>query len=105
MKTNSLHHVALAAVALCAAGFALAPALAQEAPRWTPGRESVTITAKANRNYRVVLSSSHLGEAIMVSASIPVPYHDLDLTKEQKDQIYRGNAERLLKLKTVAATK
>ena len=29
----------------------------------------------------------------------------LDLTKEQKDQIFRGNAERLLKLKTVAATK
>jgi aminocarboxymuconate-semialdehyde decarboxylase len=27
----------------------------------------------------------------------------LDLTKEQKDQIYRGNAERLLKLKSVAA--
>jgi aminocarboxymuconate-semialdehyde decarboxylase len=29
----------------------------------------------------------------------------LDLTKEQKDQIYRGNAERLLKLKSVAATR
>jgi predicted TIM-barrel fold metal-dependent hydrolase len=29
----------------------------------------------------------------------------LDLTKEQKDQIYRGNAERLLKLKSAAATK
>jgi len=27
----------------------------------------------------------------------------LDLTKEQKDQIYRGNAERILKLKSVAA--
>jgi len=27
----------------------------------------------------------------------------LDLTKEQKDRIYRGNAERLLKLKSVAA--
>jgi predicted TIM-barrel fold metal-dependent hydrolase len=27
----------------------------------------------------------------------------LDLTKEQKEQIYRGNAERLLKLKSVAA--
>ena len=29
----------------------------------------------------------------------------LDLTKEQKDQIYRGNAEKLLKLKSVAATR
>src|SRR5919204_4729846 len=29
----------------------------------------------------------------------------LDLTKEQKDQIYRGNAEKLLKLKTVAASR
>jgi uncharacterized protein len=29
----------------------------------------------------------------------------LELTKEQKDQIYRGNAERLLKLKTTAAAK
>jgi len=28
---------------------------------------------------------------------------DLDLTKEQKDRIYRGNAEKLLKLKSVAA--
>jgi predicted TIM-barrel fold metal-dependent hydrolase len=27
----------------------------------------------------------------------------LDLTKEQKDKIYRGNAERLLKLQPVAA--
>jgi hypothetical protein len=29
----------------------------------------------------------------------------LDLTKEQKDRIYRGNAERLLKLQTVSARK
>ena len=81
MKTQSLHHLVLAAAMLASAG--LAPALAQDAAaRWTPTRENVTITAKAQRNYRVVLSSSHLGEAIMVSASIPVPYNDLDLTKD-----------------------
>jgi aminocarboxymuconate-semialdehyde decarboxylase len=29
---------------------------------------------------------------------------ELELTKEQKDQIYRGNAERLLKLKSASAS-
>lgn len=83
MKTESLHQLALAALLLSSAALAIGPAFAQEAaPRWTPGRESVTITATASRNYRMVLSSTHLGEAIMVSASIPVPYHDLDLTKD-----------------------
>ena len=81
MKT--LHHLLLAALLTCivAAG---GPALAQQAaPRWKPGLESVIISAqKPMRNYRLVLSSSHLGEAFFISASIDVPFGDLDLAKE-----------------------
>jgi UrcA family protein len=80
MKTNSLHHLMLAAIMLASAGSG--PVLAQPVVKWSPNRESVTITATASKNYRVILSNSHLGEAMMVSASIPVPYNDLDLTKD-----------------------
>jgi len=81
MKT--LHHLLLAATLILAAT-ASAPALAQPAgPRWKPSLESVIISAqKPMRNYRMVLSSSHLGEAYFVSASIDVPYSDLDLAKD-----------------------
>ena len=34
------------------------------------------------KNWRDALTASHLGKAFMVSASIPVPYSDLDLAKE-----------------------
>jgi UrcA family protein len=81
MKT--LHHLLLAALltSIAAPG---GPALAQQAvPRWKPGLESVIISAqKPMRNYRVVLSASHLGEAFVVSASLDVPYSDLDLVKQ-----------------------
>lgn len=85
MKTQSLHHkhLLLSALLLVSGGLTIGPALAQQAAaKWTPSRESVTITAKATKNYRLVLTNSHLGEAMMVSASIPVPYNDLDLSKD-----------------------
>ena len=59
------------------------PALAQQAPtKWVPTRESITISATPTRNYRIILTGSHLGEAFVVSASMAVPYSDLNLTKD-----------------------
>jgi UrcA family protein len=82
MKT--LHHLILAAIASIGTSAANGPALGQDAPaKWKPTLESVIISAqKPMRNYRLVLSSSHLGEAFFVSASIDVPYNDLDLIQD-----------------------
>jgi UrcA family protein len=85
MKTTSLHHLMLSAItAFIGSALAGGPALAQQAtPRWKPSLESVIISAqKSNRNYRLVLSNSRIGEAFLVSASMEVPYSDLDLAKE-----------------------
>ncbi|HEX4637683.1 MAG TPA: UrcA family protein [Rhizomicrobium sp.] len=84
MKTISLHHLTLASLtsfgALAMAG---GPAFAQQAPpKWVPTRESITISAAASKNYRVVLTGSHLGQALIVSASMAVPYSDLNLTRD-----------------------
>ena len=76
----SLHQLALAAIIASAAA---APAAAQPAPpRWNPTLEQVIVSAKLPKNYRVVLTNSRLGEAYIVSASMDVPYSDLDLGKE-----------------------
>ena len=81
MKTRQ--HLLLATVTAMMAG---APALAQQStPRWHPSLEQVTVSAKAPKNYRVILSNSRLGEAYVVSASIEVPYNDLDLTRDADD--------------------
>ena len=82
MKT--LHQLLLAAIiAPAALASASAPALAQDAaPKWRPTLEQVIISAKASRNYRVVLTNSRLGEAFIVSASMEVPYNDLNLAKD-----------------------
>jgi UrcA family protein len=82
MKT--LHQFLLAAIiAPAALAAANAPALAQQAtPKWNPTLEQVIISAKASRNYRVVLSASRLGEAFIVSASMEVPYSDLNLARD-----------------------
>ena len=85
MNKTWLHHLMPAIImAFIGSATATAPALAQaETPRWKPTLESVIISAaKPKRNYRLVLSSSHLGEAFLVSASIEVPFSDLDLAKE-----------------------
>jgi UrcA family protein len=68
----------LGALALAFAG--PAPALAQSStPRWSPRVESITVRASAPKNYLRALTATHLGSAIMVSASLPVPYADLNL--------------------------
>jgi len=78
---KALHHLLLAALLTCLA--APGAQAQQAAPKWKPGLESVIISAqKPMRNYRLVLSSSHLGEAYFVSASIDVPVNDLDLAKD-----------------------
>ena len=42
------------------------------------------------KNWRAALSASHLGKAFAVSASMPVPYADLDLIKgEDVDELGR----------------
>lgn len=83
MKKETLHYRHLALAALAGMAIAIGPAVAQEAPaKWKPGRESITVSGKPMKNYRMVLSGSHLGEAFAVTASIPVPYSDLDLAKE-----------------------
>ena len=82
MKT--LHQLLLAAIIVpTALASASGPALAQQAtPKWNPTLEQVIISAKASRNYRVVLTNSRLGEAFIVSASMEVPYNDLNLARD-----------------------
>jgi len=85
MKTTSLHHqhLILAAIALSFLAGMNAPAAAQPAkPKWRPGVESIIVRASAPKNYMNALTASHLGSAFVVSASIPVPYSDLDLARE-----------------------
>jgi len=81
MKT--LHPLTLAAGMLALTGLANAPALAQQTPaRWRPSVESIIVRAGPMKNWQMALTASHLGKAFMVSASIPVPYSDLDLARE-----------------------
>ena len=81
MKT--LHPLTLAASMIAFTAIANEPALAQQAPaKWKPGLESIVVRAGAMKDWQMALTASHLGKAFMVSASIPVPYSDLDLAKE-----------------------
>jgi UrcA family protein len=82
MKSLHHRHLTLVAGMLAFTGLAM-PALAQQTtPRWKPSVESVVVRAGAMKNWRDALTASHLGKAFMVSASIPVPYSDLDLARE-----------------------
>jgi UrcA family protein len=85
MKIKSRHPLMLAAIMLSSAGpiAGSAPALAQQAQaKWRPRLESIIVSAAPMKNWREVLTASHLGTAFAVSASIPVPYSDLDLANE-----------------------
>ena len=80
---NLLHRLIPAALLLVSIGFANAPAVAQQtAPRWNPTLESVIVSGKMPKNYRVILSNTRLGEAFVVTASMQVPYNDLNLARE-----------------------
>ena len=94
--TKHLHrHKCLvpAAILLASIGLANGPAVAQQTqipqtaaqqkpPKWNPSLESVVVSAMHSENYRVILSNTRLGEAFVVTASMPVPYSDLNLAKE-----------------------
>jgi UrcA family protein len=100
MRKNSLHHRYLGPVAILLASIGLAnvPAVAQQIqiqqgpaqqtsaqqkpPKWNPSLESVIVSGMIPKNYRVILSNTRLGEAFVVTASMPVPYSDLNLARE-----------------------
>jgi UrcA family protein len=83
MRKKSLHPFTLAASMLALTGLANEPALAQQTTaRWKPSVESVIVRAGPMKDWQMALTASHLGKAFMVSASIPVPYSDLDLARE-----------------------
>ena len=80
---NRLHRFMPATLLLLFIGFANAPAVAQQtAPKWNPTLESVIVSGKLPKNYRVIVSNSRLGEAFVVSASMQVPYNDLNLARD-----------------------
>ena len=90
----SLFHkrLVLVAVVLASAAITSLPATAQtrSTARWAPRIESITVKAGAMKNWRAALTASHLGKAFAVSASMPVPYADLDLVKsEDADELGR----------------
>lgn len=81
-------HLVSAAILLACIGLAGGPAIAQQTqtqqapPKWNPKLESVIVSALHAKNYRVILSNTHLGEAFVVTASMEVPYNDLHLARE-----------------------
>ena len=82
MKTKSLYLLMLVALTLAFIGLTgLRPAVGQQT-QWRPRLESIIVKAGAMRDWHLALSASRLGTAFMVSASIPVPYSDLDLGQE-----------------------
>jgi UrcA family protein len=70
----------LVALSLASVGL-VRPVLAQQT-QWKPRLESIIVKAGAQRDWHLALSASRLGTAFVVSASIPVPYSDLDLAQE-----------------------
>jgi UrcA family protein len=92
---KSLHnkHLMPAAIIFAFIGLAGGPAVAQQTqaqqspaqqapPKWNPRLEAVIVSAMHSKNYRVIMSSTHLGEAFVVTASLEVPYSDLHLARE-----------------------
>lgn len=81
-----MQKIALRILTLAACGLAIAghTAVAQQAPpRWKPNVETITVSAMAAaKNLRAALTGTHFSEAFAVSASIPVPYSDLNLSRD-----------------------
>jgi UrcA family protein len=70
--------VFLCGLALAAAS---APAAAQPVATWNPSRETVVVNGTPYKQFRGILTGSHIGKAMLVSASVAVPYGDLNLTR------------------------
>ena len=90
---KSPHRLMPVAILFASLGLANMPAIAQQAqtpqspaqqtpPRWNPRLESVIVSALHQKNYRVILSNTRLGEAFVVTASMAVPYNDLNLVRQ-----------------------
>jgi UrcA family protein len=88
MEKASLHrkHRILPAAILALAGlaFASAPTTAQQAqPNWRAPMATITVTAAPLKNLREIQRLTVQGyKFLAVSASIPVPYGDLNLSQE-----------------------
>ena len=88
MEKLHLHrkHRVLAAAAFAFAGVALAggPAMAQQAsPNWRAPMATITVTAAPLKNLREIQRLTVQGHKFLaVSASIPVPYGDLNLAQD-----------------------
>ena len=100
MRKSSLHYRCLmpAVILLASIGLANGAAVAQQTqtprtavhqiavqhnlPKWNPSLESVIVSAMHSKNYRVILSNTRIGEAFVVTASMQVPFSDLNLAKE-----------------------
>jgi|SRR6516225_9633745 UrcA family protein len=70
---------------LAAAGLAatIPPALAQQqaAPKWRPIPEMIVVSANPVKNWQGLLTGTHFTSALSVSASLSVPYGDLNLAR------------------------
>jgi len=89
MKKSRRHkHIVPAMMLFASIGSVSGAALAQQTPtqeappKWKPSVESVTVSGMMPKNYRVILSNTRLGEAFVVTASMQVPYSDLNLVRE-----------------------
>jgi len=91
MTSHFQKRLVLVSFVLASMAVTALPASAQRSTaRWSPRIESITVKAGAMKNWRAALSASHLGKAFAVSASMPVPYADLDLIKgEDVDELGR----------------
>lgn len=85
-KPTYLRHIVPAAILIAFAGLTGGQAVAQQTqqapPQWKPSLESVIVQAAKLKNYRVLMSNTRLGEAFAVTASLQVPYSDLNLARE-----------------------
>jgi len=78
--TSILHRKTLILISLGVAGLIVAePVRAQ--PRGRPA-EAVIVSAAPIKNWRDVLTGSHISSAIVITASVPVSYHDLNLRQD-----------------------
>jgi UrcA family protein len=100
MKTL-FSHFAPAAILVAAIGLSGAAVAqqAQQTPTWRPSLETVIVQAAKLKNYRLVMSSTRIGEVFAVTASLQVPYSDLHLaTATDAAELHRriGVAARLV---------
>lgn len=81
-KIFALKHLMPAAILVASIGLTGGQAVGQQTqtpPAWRPSLETVIVQAAKLKNYRLVMSSTRIGEVFAVTASLQVPYSDLHL--------------------------